>query len=110
MNACRPRVAEQLADRQAKHMRQIFERIGVDIVGAAGQEGVERRHLVIPGAEFVENGESVRFRSAVLAQDRYDGGSGECAHNGAVRPRIGTTLPAVGLDASSNAARVIASV
>jgi hypothetical protein len=38
-------------------------------------------------------------------------GAGEGAHDGAVdRPRIGTTLSAIGLDASSSAARVIASV
>jgi hypothetical protein len=41
------RVAEQLADRQAKHTRQIFELIDVDIVRAAGQEGVERCPIVI---------------------------------------------------------------
>ena len=62
MNACRPRVAEQLADRQAKHMRQIFERNDVDIVGAAGQEGAERCPIV-----FVNNGAGVRRRQAVLA-------------------------------------------
>jgi hypothetical protein len=63
MNACRSRVAHQLADRQAKHMRQIFERIDVDIVGAAGQEGAERYAVV-----FVDNGAGVRFRQAVLPQ------------------------------------------
>jgi protein-tyrosine-phosphatase len=36
MNACRSRVAEQLAGRQAQHMRQILERNDVDLVGAAG--------------------------------------------------------------------------
>ncbi|HXO90279.1 MAG TPA: hypothetical protein VN849_05755 [Stellaceae bacterium] len=63
--------ADQLADRQAKHMRQIFERIDVDIVGAAGQEGAERCAVV-----FADNGAGVRFRQAVLPQDRQDGGAG----------------------------------
>ena len=105
MNACRPRVADQLADRQANRMRQSFERNDLDIVGAAGQEGVERCAIV-----FVDDGAGVPFRQAVLPQDRQDGGAGEGAHYGAVRPRIGTTLSAIGLDASSSAARVIASV
>jgi hypothetical protein len=78
MNACRSRIAHQLADRQAKHMRQIFKRIVVDIVGAAGQEGAERCPII-----FVDNGASVRFRQAVLAQDREDGGAGEGAHDAA---------------------------
>src|SRR4030081_2911670 len=72
-----------------EHMRQIFERIDVDILGAAGQEGAERCPIV-----FVDNGACVRRRQAVLPQDRYDGGSGEGARNGSVRPRIGTSLTA----------------
>jgi hypothetical protein len=91
-------------------MRERTERFDVDVVGAAGQEGIARRHLVVVGAEFVENGESVRFRSAVLPQDRHHRGASKGAHNGAVRPRIGTTLSAIGFAASSSAARVIASV
>jgi hypothetical protein len=67
MNACRSRVADQLADRQAEHMRQIFERNDVDIVGATGQEGAERCPIV-----FVDNGAGVRRRQAVLPQDRQD--------------------------------------
>ena len=102
-------MTDQLANRQAKRMRERTERFDVDIVGAAGQERVERLHLVVIGAEFVENGESVRFRSAVLPQDRRHRDASKGAHNGA-RPRIDTTLPAVGFDASSSAARVIASV
>jgi hypothetical protein len=82
-NACRPPVTDQLANRQAKQMRRIFERFDVDIVGAAGQKRVERLHLVGIGAEFVENGESVRFRSAVLPQDRQDRGAMEFAHGAA---------------------------
>ena len=62
MNACGRAFAHQLADRQAKHMRQIFKRIDVDIVGAAGQEGVERCPIVI-----VDNGAGVCLRQAVLA-------------------------------------------
>ena len=62
MNACKPRVADQLADRQAEYMRQIFERVVVDLVGAAGQEGVERCPVV-----FVDNGAGVCLRQAVLA-------------------------------------------
>ena len=80
MNARRSRVADQLGERQAKHMRQIFERNDVDIVGAAGQEAVERCPIV-----FVDNGACVRRRQAVLPQDRYDGGSGEGAHDAARR-------------------------
>jgi len=72
MNACKPRVADQLANRQAKRMRQIFERIDVDIVGAAGQEGVERGPIV-----SVDDGAGVRLRQAVLPQDCQDGGAGE---------------------------------
>ena len=54
-----------------EHMRQIFERNDVVIVGAAGQEGAERCPIV-----FVDNGAGVRFRSAVLPQDRQDVGAG----------------------------------
>ena len=71
MNACRSHVADQLANRQAKRMRQIFEWNDVDIGGAAGQEGVERCAIV-----FVDDGASVRRRQAVLPQDRQDGAAG----------------------------------
>ena len=74
MNACRSRVTDQLTDRQAKHMRQIVERIDVDIVGAAGQEAVERCSIV-----FVNNGAGVRRRQAVLPQDRQDVGAHDAA-------------------------------
>ena len=56
MNACRSRLVHQLTDRQANRMRQIFERIDVDIVGAAGQEGAERCAVV-----FVDNGAASAF-------------------------------------------------
>ena len=85
-------------------MRQIFKRIDVEIVGAAGQEGTERRPIV-----FVDNGAGVRRRQAVLPQDRYDGGSGEGAH-GAAPARIDTMLSGDVSGVSSSAARVIASV
>ena len=80
MNACKPRVADQLANRQAKRMRQIFERIEVDIVDAAGQESVERGPI-----SFVDNGVGARFRQAVLPQDRQDGGASERVHDAALR-------------------------
>ena len=74
-------------------MRQIFERIDVEIVGAAGQEAVERYPIVL-----VNNGTGVRRRQTVLPQDRYDGGSGEGAHPPAVLRGAGmdTTLSAIG--------------
>ena len=88
MNACRSRVTDQLTDRQAKHMRQIFKRIDVDIVGAAGQEGAERCPIV-----FVDNGAGVRRRQAVLPQDRQDVGAGEGAHDAARRCSVITFPP-----------------
>ena len=56
-------------------MSPLFTRIDVEIVGAAGQEGTERRPIV-----FVDNGAGVRRRQAVLPQDRQDGGAAEGDH------------------------------
>jgi len=78
MNACRPRVAHQLADRQAKRMRQIFERIDVDIVGAAGQEGADI--VTRPGRTDKER----RIRSE-LCENRADDGSVQTSRRRAAR-------------------------
>ena len=56
--------ADQLADRQANCMRQIFKRIDVEIVGAAGQEGTERRPIV-----YVDNGAGVPVRVVAVNHD-----------------------------------------
>jgi hypothetical protein len=82
-------VTDQLANRQVKHMRQIFERIDVDIVGAAGQEAVERCPIV-----FVNNGAGVRRRQAVLPQDRQDVRAAKALMKRRHQARIGKTLAA----------------